>query len=120
MANNPVNLALRFLLELVGLFALGYWGWTQHGGLYRWLLAAGLPLVAAVLWGTFRVPNDPGPAPVPVPGWVRLLLEATFFTAAVLSFYASQKPAWAMIFGLVLVFHYLISFDRIKILVWKQ
>ncbi len=116
MANNPLNLTLRFILELVGLFALGYWGWTQHDGLYRWLLAAGLPLLATVLWGTFRVPNDPGPAPVAVPGWVRLLLEAAYFTSAVLAFYGSQKPAWAMIFGLVVVVHYLISYDRVTLL----
>jgi len=116
MANNPLNLTLRFILELVGLFALGYWEWTQHDGLYRWLLAAGLPLLATVLWGTFRVPNDPGPAPVAVPGWVRLLLEAAYFTSAVLAFYGSQKPAWAMIFGLVVVVHYLISYDRVTLL----
>ena len=116
MANNPVNLALRFILELVGLFALGYWGWTQYSGLYRCLLATGLPLLAAVLWGTFRVPNDPGPVPVAVPGWTRLLLEAAYFTSAVLAFYASQKPAWAMIFGLAVVVHYLVSYDRVLIL----
>jgi hypothetical protein len=68
MANNPNNLALRFFLELVGLFALGYWGWTQHSGLYRWLVAVGVPMLAAVLWDTFRVANDPRSEPVAVPG----------------------------------------------------
>ena len=58
MANNPINLGLRFFLELYGLFALGYWGWVQHTGSPRILLAFGLPLLAAVFWGTFRVPND--------------------------------------------------------------
>lgn len=113
MANNPINLTLRFILELVGLFALGYWGWTQHSGLYRWLLAIGVPLLAAVLWGTFRVPNDPGKAPVAVPGWVRLLLEAAYFTSAVLAFYASGKSTWALVFGLVVIVHYAVSYDRI-------
>jgi len=117
MANNPLNLTLRFILELVGLFALGYWGWTQHEGLLRWLLATGLPLLAGFLWGTFRVPNDPGPAPVAVPGWARLLLDAVYFISAVLlAFYAAQKPAWAMVFGLVVVVHYLVSYDRVILL----
>ncbi len=59
MGSHPLNLALRFLLELVALGAMGYWGWTQHEGTARWLWAIGLPLVAAVLWGTFAVPTTP-------------------------------------------------------------
>jgi hypothetical protein len=113
MANNPINLALRFFLELAGLFALGYWGWTVHSGALRWLLAVGTPLAAATLWGTFRVPDDPGKAPVAVPGWVRLLLEAAYFTASVAAFYAAGKPAWGLVFAVVVVFHYAISYDRV-------
>jgi hypothetical protein len=30
MSKNPANLALRFVLELAALAALGYWGWTTH------------------------------------------------------------------------------------------
>ncbi len=75
MGSHSLNLALRFLLELAALGAMGYWGWTQHEGPVRWRWAIGLPLVAAVLWGTFAVPNDPsrsGQAPVPIPGILRL------------------------------------------------
>jgi predicted small integral membrane protein len=64
MANNPINLLLHFLLELVAWFALGYWGWTQQQVLTRWLLAISLPLIAIALWGTFRVPGDPREAPL--------------------------------------------------------
>lgn len=116
MSNNPLNLALRFILELVGLFALGYWGWTQHDGLWRWLLAVGVPLLAAALWGTFRVPNDPGPAPVAVPGWTRLLLEAVFFSASVLALYTSGRPEWAAGFAVLITLHYLFAYDRILLL----
>ena len=28
IAHNPLNLALRFVLEITGLAALGYWGWN--------------------------------------------------------------------------------------------
>src|SRR5690606_19890911 len=58
MANNPLNLGLRFLLELVALFAVGYWGWTQHQGVMRFVLAIGLPALLAAAWGIFRVPGD--------------------------------------------------------------
>lgn len=48
----------------------------------RFFLALGIPGVAAVLWATFRVPNDPGRAPVPVPGIVCLALELALSLAA--------------------------------------
>lgn len=113
MANHPINLALRFILELVALFALGYWGWTQHSGVARLLWAIGLPLVAAVLWGTFRVPDDPGKAPVLVPGLVRLLLEAVFFGAATWALYAAGLGFLSLAFGIIVLLHYVVSYDRI-------
>ena len=47
MGQNPINLALRFFLELAGLYCMGYWGWTRHNGVLRYLLVIGLPLLAA-------------------------------------------------------------------------
>ena len=82
MSQNPINLAVRFLLEIAALVAIGYWGWAQHAGILRYALVIGLPLLAAFLWGTLRVPEDAsanGKAPVPVPGALRLLLELAFF-----------------------------------------
>lgn len=114
MANNPINLVVRFFLELVGFYALGYWGWTQHNGLWSILWGIGLPLLAAVMWGSLRVPNDPGKAPIPVPGILRLLLEALFFSAAVWAFYASGRGNWGLILGVVVLLHYLVSYDRIQ------
>ena len=32
MSKDPLNLALRFGLELVGLAGLGLWGWSLAGG----------------------------------------------------------------------------------------
>jgi protein involved in polysaccharide export with SLBB domain len=58
MGQNPLNLALRFVLEIVALIAVGYWGWTAATGVLGYVLAIGLPLLAAVFWGTFRVPGD--------------------------------------------------------------
>ncbi|HMM28340.1 MAG TPA: YrdB family protein [Aggregatilineaceae bacterium] len=114
MSNHPVNLALRFALELAGLGAMGYWGLTEHEGIARWLLGLGLPLVAAVLWGTFRVPNDPRDAPIAVPGAVRLLLEAAFFGGAVLLLALADQPRAATIMGVIVVLHYVASYDRIR------
>lgn len=73
----------------------------------------GLPLIAAVLWGTFRVPNDPGKAPVAVPGILRLFLELAYFGAASWALFASGQPLWGYGFAGLVLFHYLISYDRI-------
>jgi hypothetical protein len=113
MSNHPINLGVRFLLELSILASLGYWGWTEHNGIWRFLWGVGLPLAAAAVWGTFRVPNDPGPAPVAVPGLVRLLLELALFGAAVaLLFAAGQRVAGGVLATLVIL-HYGVSYDRV-------
>jgi hypothetical protein len=113
MSNNPLNLALRFFLELAALFAMGYWGWSQHEGVLRVLLVLGVPIFAATIWGVFRVPNDPRDPPIRVPGMVRLLLEIVFFSAAVGLLFAANQPTTAAIFGGVVLLHYLASYDRI-------
>ena len=103
-------------MELGSLFSIGYWGWTQHDGSLKYLLAFGLPLIAAVFWGTFRIPGDAsssGKAPVAVAGWVRLLLELVFFGAGTWALFASGQNSWSWIFGLVVLIHYAVSYDRI-------
>jgi len=120
MGSHPINLAFRFLLEIGALLSMGYWGWTQHEGVARFVWAIGLPVVSAVIWGTFAVPDDPsrsGKAPVPVPGIVRLLLELVFFALATLAIVASGMETAGTIFGAVVVVHYVISYDRIGWLV---
>ena len=81
MGFHPINLAIRFLLEVLALLAMAYWGWTQHDGLARFLWAIGLPLLSVVIWGTFAVPNDrsrSGKAPVPVSGIGGCLTNAPY------------------------------------------
>lgn len=92
---------------------MGYWGWTQHEGLSRLLWTIGLPLLMAVLWGTFRVPGDPGNAPVAVPGVVRLLVEALVFGTAVWALAAAGRSNAALILAVIITGHYLVSYDRV-------
>lgn len=113
MTNNPINLTIHFLLELVGLAAMGYWGWTQHEGIWRFVWTIGLPLFAAVVWGVFRIEGEPGHAPVAVHGIVRLLLEAAYFGGAVWLVALSGHPTVAMILGAIIVVHYATTYDRI-------
>jgi hypothetical protein len=83
----PWLLHLRVALEVGSLIALGAWARRTAGnGGVGWAAAIGVPLVVAVLWGTFAVRGDPtrsGNAPVPVPGSLRIACEmAVFFCAA--------------------------------------
>jgi hypothetical protein len=116
VGSNPINLAVRFILEMTGLVALGWWGWNQGEGVLRFMLALGIPFLAAVIWGTFAVPDDPsrsGEARVPVPGIVRLILELGFFVAATWSLFAVGVTTLGWIYGIAVLIHYLISYDRV-------
>lgn len=116
MGRAPLNLALRFLLEIAGLVAMGYWGWAQGGGVLRYVLALGVPLVAAFCWGAFRVPGEApasGGAPVAVPGPVRLLLELAVFGFATWGLADAGAPRAALVFGGAALLHYVLSYDRI-------
>jgi hypothetical protein len=113
MSNNPINLAIRFILEIAGLVAYGYWGFTVYDGIAEWLFGIGVPLVAAAVWGVFRVPNDGGKPVVQVSGIVRLLIEALFFGGAVVMMNAAGQPDTALILGTIVILHYISSWDRI-------
>jgi hypothetical protein len=116
MSNNPLNLAVRFLLEILALVAIGYWGWHSDTGVMRYLLAFGLPLLFAFAWGSFRTPNEPHHpvhATVPIPGWLRLLYEALFFGTATWSLFATGVTSMGWIFATAVVIHYLLSYDRV-------
>ena len=108
------NLALRFILELCALVAISYWGFkTGSGWLVKTALGVGIPLLVAFAWGTFRVPNDPGKAPVPVPGPVRLLLELAVFGLAVAGLAAAGRTSLAWALGLVVLINYALLYDRL-------
>ena len=112
MSNHPLNLALRFMLEIAALVAIGYWGWSQHEGGLRVILGIGLPLIAALIWGAFRDPRDHGKGLVAISGPLRLVIEALFFTTAVVLL-ALVQPSTALILAVVIMLHYAVSYDRI-------
>ncbi|WP_292111014.1 YrdB family protein [Mesorhizobium sp.] len=116
MGNAWWNLTLRFLLELSALLGLGMAGWTFSAAFWRWILAIALPLVAAVLWGTFAVLNDPsrsGRAPVPVPGAARLMLELVILFGGAAGFYLAGHAATGIAMAMLIALSYAFSLDRL-------
>ena len=115
MSQNPLNLAVRFLLEIIALIAIGAWAKAQFSGILGFALMIGLPLIAAVIWGTFNVKDDPsrsGKAPVPVPGMIRLFIEFGLFASATWALF-TINPTYGWLYGSVTLVHYLLSYDRI-------
>ena len=85
------NLALRLVLELGVLVALGYWGFLGRSGRSRAMrigLGLGGPLVAALVWITLGAPG----APLELSDPLHLLLELVFFGSAALSLGRAGRP----------------------------
>ena len=123
MGSHPLNLALRFLLEIAALVAIGYWGFSQHAGVWRFLIGVGGPVIAAAVWATFAVPDDPsryGRAPVPVPGVLRLVLELCLFGFAVWAFHDAGNLLLALIMASITIIHYALSYDRVAWLLSRE
>jgi hypothetical protein len=112
MNTNPINLAVRFLLEIAMLVIFAYWGWHLAGSWERYIAAPCLPILAAMLWGVFRIQNDPKPAPFEVPGIIRLLLELGLFGASVYFLYDLGHTQLSWIMASIVIVHYLVSYDR--------
>ena len=117
MSQNPINLAVRFALEIIMLVALGMWARQQQTGWKGVLLAILLPLVAASLWGIFRTQGDHGKGLVDTPGVIRLLMELFLFSAAVWALYDLNHKTSALVFAITLMIHYLVSYDRVLSLI---
>jgi hypothetical protein len=116
MSKHPLNLALRFILEVAAIVSYGIWGYGISDSWPRYLLLVLFPLLFALLWGVFAVQNDPsrsGKTVVKTPGFIRLLLELGLFAAAAWMLFdlGYSKPAW--IFCVALLLHYVSSFDRV-------
>lgn len=116
MGSHPINLGFRFLLEIIALIASGMWAWKQSDGWLKLILAIGLPIVLAAIWGVFAVPNDPsrsGSAPIVTPGFIRLVIELGIFAFASWSLYSIGFNTACIAFAVLVALHYMLSYDRI-------
>lgn len=121
LGSHPLNLALRFGLEIAVLVAAGVYGWRFPVPL-RFVFVWFFPLLLIVVWGVFAVPKDPsrsGRAPVPVGGRVRLFLEFFIFTFGLWGLIQAGWQTAAWIFAVLVLLHYGLSLDRLRWL-WRS
>jgi len=117
MGSHPINLAIRFLLEMSALVSVGIWGWKHSDGWLHYVLAIGMPIILATIWGTFAVPGDPsrsGKTLIVTPGVLRFAIELSIFGFATWSLYDIGLNEISTAFGTIVLIHYIISYDRIK------
>jgi hypothetical protein len=119
MSNHPLNLAVRFALELTILAVFALWGWRKGDGPWRYVMAIGLPLLMALIWGAFRVEGDHGKGLVFVPGTFRLALELGLFAVAAWFLFDLRLTRWGWVFLALSVLHYAVSYDRVLMLLRK-
>jgi len=104
------NLLLRFLLELGALVAVGYWGYQNGQAASHWVLAIGLAVVFAVVWGVFVAPN----AVVELPAGAKFVLGLALLELAALALYVAGQVVPAVAFGIVAIV------NAVLMLVWQQ
>lgn len=91
-------------------------GWKQSDDWVRFVLAIGLPVITALVWGTFNVPDDPsrgGGAPIVVSGVFRLVIESGIFVAATWALHDVGYAKPGLLLFVAVAVHYVASHERI-------
>ncbi|WP_338870508.1 YrdB family protein [Spirosoma sp. SC4-14] len=101
-----LNQAVYFLLELCMLGAFGYAGFQNSQHPYgKYLLAIGLPLLAAAVWGVFAAPRSTHQLGFPY----RTLFVLAIFGLAFFMLYQTGYSRLAITLGILAVISELIS-----------
>jgi hypothetical protein len=107
---------IRFVLEVLALVGIGWWGAGLFSGWLAILSGAFFVTLTMLVWGVFNVLNDPsrsGKAPIRVPGKVRLAIEIVVFLFG--TFALSHIEIWYGIFYFIVVIaHYIHTKERVK------
>ena len=119
----PTQAAFRFLIELAAVVCWGVVGWHLTTTGLRWVLAVLVPVLVAIIWASFRAPDDHsanGEAPIPVPGLVRLFIEFdVLLGGAIFAILVGQVVLGSLVFIAVVV-HYALTTRRIRWLIAQR
>jgi uncharacterized protein DUF2568 len=103
---KPANDGLRFFLELSALAAVAYWGWSEQGGIWRWVLVVAAPLAIVAVWGRWMAPKSDKRVPDP---W-RLAIELLVFGGATAALFDADQPVLALVLGVAAAAHLALTF----------
>lgn len=88
---RPMNLGLKFLLELAAIASLAVWGWQVGSPAVGVVMAVVAPVAGMVVWGLFAAPK----ATRRLPTLWRVPLELGIFLLSVLALAAAGHPLLA-------------------------
>ncbi len=90
-----LNLSIRFILEVMALVSLGYWGFKINAGsVLKMSLGIGIPLITATIWGVFGSPK----AIWKVSNISKWILLFTIYILSTLALFTSGKKHLAIAF----------------------
>lgn len=102
-----LNLALRFLLELCGIAALAFWGWSAAAEtLPRVALAVLAPAALIVPWAFIVAPK----ARNPIPPDVRVLIGSVLLLAVAAVLASAGRADLAVAFAVLVVVNTVLMF----------
>lgn len=106
-AMKGLNLAFRFVLEMLVLVALLLFGWSLSDSLpLQLVLGLGLPAIVMVIWGLFVAPRASRRLDDPV----RLAVELVIWFTGVLAFGFAVSWILALLFGLAVLVSLILMF----------
>jgi hypothetical protein len=103
---RQANLALRFLLELAGIVAVGIWGYELASGPLRWVLALGAPAVMIMLWARLIAPR----AKIGIDQRVRIVIGSAVLLLAAGLFATTGAMTAAVAFAALIVLNTVLLF----------
>jgi|GEM_PF-5361759 len=93
-----VNLAIRFLVEMLTVFIIAYWGFTfKQGFMVKISLGVILPIAIVAFWGLYAAPK----APYKVNDTIKLILEIGFIIVACSSLHFTKYSKFTILFAIV-------------------
>ena len=106
-ALKTITLTTAFLLELVMLFSLGYYGYHSSANkILNITLAIALPLIVIIIWAIFAAPKANYRITFPS----RIFFELALFLLSAFLLYIAGKPSWATTFATIAIITEIFSF----------
>jgi len=102
-----LNLLIAFLLEIVLVIIVSYWGLSQgRSSVSKYALAILLPLIVIILWGRFAAPASRHRIKFPY----RIIFELAFFAIGTFLLYDITNKNKAAYFGITALVSKTIAF----------